>query len=159
MRVWTNSEKVRFGRYFERLLRRLGYVTTLKIVRAGFDYFGAVADPHNHAQIGMHGWNPDYPTPATFFDPVFSCVGRRAPDSLNLSQACLPELDRAATAAGAAEGPAAEAAWAAATRRLTDLAPAVPLDWRQNAYFTSARIGNVQLHPLLGVMLERAWAR
>jgi len=57
------------GRYFERLLRRLGYVTTLKVVNAGFDYFGAAADPRNHAQIGMHGWLADYPTPATFFDP------------------------------------------------------------------------------------------
>ena len=70
---------MRFGRYFERLLRRLGYVTTLKVVNVGFDYFGAAADPRNHAQIGMHGWLADYPTPATFFDPVLSCAGRDAP--------------------------------------------------------------------------------
>ena len=159
VKVWTDTSKVRFGRYFERLLRRLGYVTTLKVVNAGFDYFGAAADPRNHAQIGMHGWLADYPTPATFFDPVLSCAGRDAPGSLNLSRFCSRTLDRRATAARGAEGPAADAAWAAATRRLSDLAPAVPLDNRQNSYFTSARLGNVQQNPVFGVMLEQAWVR
>jgi peptide/nickel transport system substrate-binding protein len=159
VQVWTDTSKVRFGRYFERLLRRLGYVTTLKVVNAGFDYFGAAADPRNHAQIGMHGWQADYPTPATFFDPVLSCAGRDAPGSLNLSRFCSRTLDRRAAAARQAQGPAADAAWAAATRRMTDLAPAVPLDTRQSSYFTSARLGNVQQNPVLGVMLERAWVR
>ena len=159
VQVWTDTSKVRFGRYFERLLRRLGYVTTLKVVNVGFDYFGAAADPRNHAQIGMHGWVADYPTPATFFDPVLSCAGRDAPGSLNLSRFCSQTLDRRAAAARGAEGPAADAAWAVATRRMTDFAPAVPLDGRQNSYFTSARLGNVQQNPVFGVMLEQAWVR
>jgi hypothetical protein len=79
---------------------------------------------------------------------------------LNLSQLCSPRLDRqAASAAQAADGPAAETAWAAATKRLTDLAPAVPLDGRESSYLTSARVGNRQQSPGLGVLLERAWVR
>jgi ABC-type transport system substrate-binding protein/DNA-binding SARP family transcriptional activator len=159
VRVWTDVTKVRFGRYFVGLLGDLGYVSSLKVVGAGLDYERAAFDPRNHAQIGMSGWGADYPTPATFFDPRFSCAGLAAPASQNLAHFCSPALDREAAAAAAAEGPASEAAWARATRHLTDVAPAVPLDHRQISYFTSERLGNVVQNPMLGVMLERAWVR
>ena len=159
VRVWTDMDKVRFGRYFAQLLRELGYRTSVKVVKTGLDYVHAAGNPANHAQIGMFGWIADYPTPAMFFDPTFSCAGLAAPDSLNLSKFCSPSLDRMVAGALAAEGPAAEEGWAAATRRLTDLAPAIPLDVRQSSYFTSARVGNMQLSPVFGVMLERAWVR
>jgi peptide/nickel transport system substrate-binding protein len=159
VRVWTDTSKVRFGRYFTRLLRELGYTASLKVVEVGLDYFGETRDPRNHAQIGMAGWIADYPTPATFFDPNFSCAGLAAPASLNLSRFCSPALDREVARAATKEGLAAERARAAATRRLTDLAPAVPLDIRQSSHFTSARVGDVQISPVFGVMLEHAWVR
>jgi peptide/nickel transport system substrate-binding protein len=159
VRVWTDTTKVRYGNYFVRLLHELGYRTTLRVVDVGLDYFGAVGDPRNHAQIGMSGWVADYPTAATFFDPSFSCAGLRAPSSLNLSRLCSPSLDRKVAVALRADGPAADEAWAQAARALSDLAPAVPLATRQSTFFTSARAGNVQVNPMLGVMLDHVWVR
>ena len=156
--VWADSSKVRFGRYFESLLQELGYRTSLKVVNVGFDYFNAAGDPRNHAQIGIAGWVADYPTPANFLD-LLSCASAAVPDSLNLSRFCSPALDREAAAAQAAEGPAAEAAWAVVTRHLTQLAPVVPITSRQRTYFASARAGNVLQNPMFGVMLERVWVR
>ena len=159
VRVWTESDHLRLGRYFAGLLHRLGYRTSLRVVPTAWTTFHAAGHPRAHAQIGWSGWLADYPTPATFFNPNFSCAGLVPEGSLNLSQFCSPSLDRKVATALDAEGPAAEDAWAAATRQLSGLAPHVPLVTNQRSYFTSARIGNVQQSALFGVMLERAWVR
>jgi peptide/nickel transport system substrate-binding protein len=161
VQVWTDTDKVRFGRYFERLLARLGYRTSLRVVKVGFDYFETVGDSRTHAQIGMFGWAADYPAPTTFFDPNFSCAGRlrASPASLNPSQFCSPELEAAVAGAQNADGPAADAAWARAQRMLSALAPAVPLVTVRRTLFTSARAGNVQQNPMWGTLLERVWVR
>ena len=161
VRVWADADRARFGRYFAGLLHTLGYRTELRIVslRDGFDYYDAISDPRTHAQIGIFGWDADYPSPATFFDPTFSCAGLAAEGSFNLSRFCSPALDRRAATALAADGTAAEDRWAVAGRELSALAPAVPLITRARSYFTSARVGNVQQSAMFGVMLERVWVR
>jgi DNA-binding SARP family transcriptional activator/ABC-type transport system substrate-binding protein len=159
VRVWTDADKVRFGRYFVDLLDRLGYRTSLRVLPIGFDYFHAVGDSRTRAQIGMFGWLADYPTPANFFDPTFSCRGRMpaSPDNLNLSQLCDHSLDRAVKRAQRAGGVAT--AWRPAERRLEELAPAVPLDTQRRILLTSKRTGNVQQNPMWGPLLELAWVR
>jgi ABC-type transport system substrate-binding protein/DNA-binding SARP family transcriptional activator len=160
VRVWIESDKVRFGRYFTKLLRRLGYRTELNVVPAGVPYVRAVTDPRTRAQLGLIRWFADYPTPASFFEP-FSCKERRSsePVAFSFSQLCDPALDRHVAAAQAADGPQAEFAWARAARRLAALAPAVPLASQRRTVFTSARAGNVQQHPMWGTLLERVWVR
>ena len=103
----------------------------------------------------------DYPAPASFFDPNYSCAGQvdASPASLNQSQFCSSEIDAAVAAAQRGDGPAAETAWADAQRKLTTLAPAVPLTMTRGALFMSDRTGNVQKNPMLGVLLERVWVR
>jgi peptide/nickel transport system substrate-binding protein len=159
--VWTDTDKIRFGRYFVHLLRDLGYTTRLKVVDVGFDYFHEVGDSRTHAQIGMFGWLADYPDPATFYDPIFSCAARRPAfaENLDLSQLCDPTLDRLVARAKAADGPPAAAAWGAAQQRLARLAPAVPLVSRRRTLFVSARAGNVRQNPFLGPLLEQIWVR
>jgi hypothetical protein len=39
------------------------------------------------------------------------------------------------------------------------VAPAVPLVTNRRTLFTSARAGNVQQNPMLGVLLGRVWVR
>jgi ABC-type oligopeptide transport system substrate-binding subunit len=159
--VWTDTDKVRYGRYFSRLLRDLGYVTRLRVVKVGFDYFHAVGDSRTHAQIGMFGWLADYPNPASFYEPIFSCAGRRpaSEENLDLSQFCDPALDALVARAKAATGPAAAVAWAAAQRRLSQQAPAIPLVSRRRTLLVSARAGNVRQNPFLGPLLEQMWVR
>jgi peptide/nickel transport system substrate-binding protein len=159
--VWADATKVRFGRYFARLLGRLGYRTSVRVVEKVPSYLKKVGDSRTHAQIGIVGWVADYPAAASFFDPNYSCAGQvdASPASLNQSQFCSTEIDAAVAAAQRAEGPAAETAWADAQRKLTTLAPAVPLTTRRRTLFMSARTGNVQQNPMLGVLLERVWVR
>ncbi|HYZ27437.1 MAG TPA: ABC transporter substrate-binding protein [Thermoleophilaceae bacterium] len=159
--VWTDTDKVRYGRYFIGLLRRLGYRPRLKVVRAGFDYFRAVGKPGTHAQMGMFGWAADYPDAASFLEPTFSCAARRtaSPEKLNynLSQLCDPALDRVVAEATRADGPATTDAWTQAQRRLAALAPAVPLVWRRRTLFVSHRAGNLRQSPFLGPLIEQMW--
>jgi peptide/nickel transport system substrate-binding protein len=131
------------------------------VVEAGFDYFHTVGDSRTHAQIGMFGWQADYPGPATFYEPILSCHGRHAasPENLNLSQFCDPRLDALVARAKATRGPGAVSAWAAAERRLATDAPVVPLVSRRRTLFVSARAGNVRQSPFLGPLLEQIWVR
>lgn len=158
VRVWTDTIKVRYGRYFADLLRSLGYRTSLRVLPVGPDYYQAVGDSRTQAQIGTNGWLADYPTPMTFIDPIFSCRGRRprSPINLNLSQLCDRALDRA-TRRAQARGVAT--AWLPAQRRLTQLAPAVSFTIPRRIVISSDRTGNVEQHPVWGPMLERTWVR
>ena len=56
VKVWTDTDNARFGKYCVRLLDRLGYDAGLRVMAAGFPSIRAVADSRNHAQIGMYGW-------------------------------------------------------------------------------------------------------
>ena len=57
--------------------------------------------------------------------------------------------------------PPAEAgsAWAAADRRVTDLAAAVPLTSRRVAVLVSKRVGNVKTHGQWFTLLDQMWVR
>jgi peptide/nickel transport system substrate-binding protein len=161
--VWVDTIKVRYGRYFARLLRRLGYRTDLKVIEAGLPYYRRVGDPRTHAQMGWFAWFADYPNPASFFNPVFSCSGRTPTSqsslNYNVSQFCDRTLDRLVHTAQQTRGVAGEKVWARAERRLADQAPAVPLLSRRDLLFTSSRVGNAPEHLFLGPLLDRAWVR
>jgi len=161
VRVWTDTSKRPWGAYFAGLLRRLGYRATVRVLPAGFPYFQTVGDSRTRAQIGVFGWLADYPSPATFHDPTFSCAGRQpaSPGNLNLSQLCSPALDHLVARATTARGPAAEAAWRRVQLRMAALAPAVPLVFERRTVFSSARAGDVQQNPMLGTLLERVWVK
>ena len=55
-------------------------------------------------------------------------------------------MTRAVARARTATGADAAAAWAAADRRLVDLAPAVPTTTDRTVIFVSKRVGNVTHH-------------
>lgn len=70
--------------------------------------------------------------------------------------AALEEDVEGALAATSAE---ARARWTAIDRRLTDLAPVIPLANRRSVDFVSDRVGNVQ-HPLQwSTLLDQMWVR
>ena len=59
----------------------------------------------------------------------------------------------------AAEGADAAARWAAIDRRVTDLAPAIPLTNRRSVDIVSPRVGNVQHHVTGYTLLEQLWVQ
>jgi hypothetical protein len=70
--------------------------------------------------------------------------------------AALEEDVEGALAATSAE---ARARWTAIDRRLTDLAPVIPLANRRSVDFVSDRGGNVQHHLQWSTLLDQMWVR
>jgi ABC-type oligopeptide transport system substrate-binding subunit len=138
------------GRYFTRLLARLGYRASVRV--AGDGYFDAVYTPGSRIQMGFNGWSTDFLSPSSFIEPNFGCLDV-------LSHLCDRRLMRMVARARGAGGADAADRWAAVDRRVTDLAPAVPLTNRRSAEIVSARVGNVQHHLSGYTLLDQLWVR
>jgi peptide/nickel transport system substrate-binding protein len=156
--VWVPSNKRRIGRYFVRLLGRLGYESRLRVPGPYPEYHAFVADSDHRAQIGVDGWAADFPGPLDFTTP-FRCDSYRPASaaSINLAEFCGSGLERRIEAALSAGGPGADARWHAVYDALARAAPAVPLVNRRSAVLVSRRVGNFQHHPLFGVLLDQLW--
>jgi YVTN family beta-propeller protein len=158
--VWAAGPERQFGRYFTALLRRLGFRASLRVL-AESDYFSTIGDPRTRAQIGTFGWSADYISPSSFIESPFSCAalagsGLGAP---NISRLCDRQLEGHIDGALAAQGAQAAAAWAAADRRVVDLAAVVPQTNGRAVLFTSKRVGNVQQHLQWATLLDQLWVR
>jgi YVTN family beta-propeller protein len=158
--VWVPAFKREIGRYFTALLDELGFEASLRVV--GDDqYWRKIGDPRTGAQIGLFGWIADYVSPSTFISSPFACAGLSASGSgaPNVSRLCDRQLERQIDAALAAEGAQATAAWAAADRRVVNLAAVVPQTNGRAVMFTSKRVGNFQNHLQWFTLLDQLWVR
>lgn len=157
--VWTSGGSI--GEAVARLgvetLNALGYRAALKVVG---NYFEAIKDLRNHPQAGFVGWSSDYPAASGFFT-IFTCrAGATGNDSA--SRLCNPGLDRAfdrALVAQSQDPPSASASWASVDRRVSELAPWVPLINPQRVVVVSRRVGNVQYNPEFGTLIDQLWVR
>ncbi len=153
--VTVPEPKLALGRYFVALLNDLGFRATLRVT----DYEDYdVYDLRTRAQAGVVGWGADYLASSTFIQANFMC-GDGGPGDLNVSRLCDPRLERQIDQA--LKVPPAEAgdAWAAADRRVTDLAAAVPMTSRRSVVLVSKRVGNVQTHGQWFTLLDQMWVR
>jgi ABC-type transport system substrate-binding protein len=146
------------GDYFVSLLRDLGFRARLHAVGIG-EYFANTFRPDSRAQMGFLGWGADYMSASTFIEPVFGCATRADPHGTNASHLCSPRLTAAIRRAQSSAPEDAAAAWAAADRRVVDLAPAVPYLNARTTVFVSKRVGNVTPHPQWTTLLDRMWVR
>jgi peptide/nickel transport system substrate-binding protein len=150
--------RVGVGRYIVATLNRLGFRASQHVYHA----FGA-DDPSAKAlsreQAGFVGWRADYLSPSTFVEAGFSCAARAGPEPLNLSRLCDRKLERQIDRARATPPAEAAGAWAAADRRVTNLAAAVPLTTRRSVVLVSKRVGNVQTHGQWFTLLDQMWVR
>ena len=145
--TWAQAPAL--GRYYARLLDKLGFRTTLR--NQSFDEYD-IYDPNTRA---TRAWP----------------VGRRLPRAVglhpcqlrvrgggNISRLCDRTLERRIErAVGAPQTDVA--AWAAADRRVVDLAPAVPLTNRRSAVLVSERAGNVRTHLAYFTLVDQMWVR
>jgi ABC-type transport system substrate-binding protein len=90
---------------------------------------------------------------------VFGCPTRGDPHPANASHLCSARLSAAIRRAQSSAPEDAAAAWAAADRRVVELAAAVPYLNARTAVFVSKRVGNVTNHPLRTTLLDRMWVR
>ncbi len=145
------DERVGLGRYYARLLEELGFRVTLRFQPySELDTYKA----NTRATTGLAEWGADYLTASNFIQANFGC-GEVA---TNIARFCNRALDRQIDRALSAPRTNL-AAWAAADRRVVDLAPAVPLTTRRSAVLVSKRAGNVRTHLLYATMLDQMWVR
>jgi YVTN family beta-propeller protein len=158
--LWAPAYEREIGRYFTALLDELGFEASLRVI-ADDEYFLKVGDPRTGAQIGVFGWIADYVSPSTFISSPFACAGLSASGSgaPNISRLCDRQLESQIDAALAAQGAQAAAAWAAADRRVVDLAAVVPHVNSRAVVFTSKRVGNFQNHLQWFTLLDQLWVR
>lgn len=155
--LWAWPWQRALASYLATVVRNLGYPTRVHVTD---NYSKAATQPHRGAQLGLYGWFADSPSPAPFLRAIVSC-GAFAPGqrgSTNLSRFCDPALDAAIDRAEAAGADAGDA-WQRIERRIARAAPIVPLTSQRSAVMTSPRAGNVQFHPLAGVLLDQVWVR
>jgi YVTN family beta-propeller protein len=162
--VWVPSPERISGRYVVSVLRSLGFRAGLKAVPGPGPYFKWVNDSRHGAQVGFDAWISDFPSPAGFLTPLFSCAAF-APatnDNSDPSGFCDPAVDRLLAQAEStqAQNPAAAIAlWQQAERAILAQAPLVPLYNPRNVTFVSKRVGNFAYHPQWGVLLDQLWVR
>ncbi|MEA2133333.1 MAG: hypothetical protein QOC68_1242 [Solirubrobacteraceae bacterium] len=154
--VTVPAYKARVGRYYVKLLKDLGFPTRMHILGPKEE---GPYDLTTNAQTGIAEWGADYLAPSTFVEPNFKCGRETDPSNLNLSRLCDQKLERQFDRAH--ETPPAESgsAWAAADRRVTALAAAVPLTGRRAVVLVSKRVGNVQHHAQWFTMYDQMWVR
>jgi ABC-type transport system substrate-binding protein len=158
--VWAPAYEREIGHYFTALLDELGFAASLRVL-GDDEYFRKVGDPRTGAQMGIFGWFADYISPSTFISAPFACTGLSASGSgaPNVSRLCDRQLERRIDAALGAQGAQAAAAWAAADRRVVDLAAVVPHVNSRALVLTSKRVGNFQNHLQWFTLLDQLWVR
>ncbi|HEX6332346.1 MAG TPA: ABC transporter substrate-binding protein [Actinomycetota bacterium] len=164
VRVWAQRADVRgaapsIARYLVKLLRELGYRSSLKVVDDIPRYIQehGIAHPERRIHIFPRGWSADFPGDSTFLSLQLECG---APDNVN--GFCDPRIDAMMDKARTLETtePAAAAKlWAAVDRRIVDQAPWVPLANPFDVRLVSDRVGNYQAHPHWGVLVGQLWVR
>lgn len=163
VRVWTFGIRTNVGEYFVRLLQRLGYHATLRILPKG-PYFTKISQA-GLVQIGIDGNTADFPSPKGFIGPQLTCASFHAHNpgiNVDFAEYCDPAIDRRITRAlnAQVDDPArADRLWAGIDRTITNAAPYVPLVPRTLTFLTSKRTGNYQQNPQLGVLIDQLWVR
>jgi len=145
------------------VLRSLGYRVSTK--RLAGDYFPAIQDSRNKAQIGFFGWGADYPVASAFFRYLFTCSSFRPanPNNNNAAEFCDPDLDRTIDRAldlQTTDPSRAQALWEHVDHQITDQAPLVPLFNPTATDIVSKRVGNYQYSPNgYGMLIDQLWVR
>jgi peptide/nickel transport system substrate-binding protein len=148
------------GRYMVSVLDDLGYRA-----RYRFAYDPFLHEDKLRLQLSFNGWYPDFGgTPSSFITPLLTCRSYNRDNALNNNSAefCSRRIDREIARArtlqtndpGAASGQ-----WATIDRDLTDQAPWVPYANGVALDVVSTRVGNYQLNPQLGTLLDQLWVR
>jgi peptide/nickel transport system substrate-binding protein len=162
--VRTIPEVVNEARPMMRLLRRLGYRASLKVMADSRRYFHELSDSRVRAQAGINRWLADYPAPSNFLN-LLSCGNFTPAVSFgngNLAEFCDPAIDarmRAAARVQTSNAQLANRRWAGVDRALVDAAPWVPLFNLNSVELVGSRVGGFRYNPFYGTLLDQLWVR
>ncbi len=150
--VWTDSapENKEAGEYYEGVLKKLGFDTTLKVLNPD-NYFTAIGNQSTpELDTGWSDWFQDYPHPNDFFQPLLAGESILPTNNGNLANIDVPKLNAKISKLAEEElGPKQEAEYAELDKSYMELAPWVPYGNRTISTFVSSAINleNVIFNP------------
>ena len=160
--VWASPETflifpvVPVARYFVGLLNDLGYDAMLRVV-SDEEYVSNVFDPEGRVQMASAGWSADYTAESGFLPALVACGS-----PFNVAHFCDRGIERRMQEARQlqlADPLAAHELWSSIEHQIVDLAPLVPLVDRSHVVLVSEQLGNYQLNPQWGPLIDRMWVR
>jgi len=92
---WTGNRpfQLEVGKLALRTLKSLGYKAELKVLgqnKKGKDtYFDAANNSRTGIQAGFYAWGADFPSAASYLEPLFTCKGLRLASTLNEKRVAL----------------------------------------------------------------------
>jgi YVTN family beta-propeller protein len=164
--VVRQGDRLPTARYVVSVLRKLGYAVRLRVAttdKQAAQMFALLNNPQTTPDLFLNsGWNPDYASPSTFFEPLFTCASRRQKNTNNYSHFCSQRIDAEIARANAVQltdPKRAAILWSKVDRDVVDQAPIVPLWNNRTIDFVSRRVGNYQYNPQWGALLSQLWVR
>lgn len=148
--------------YVADVLAELGMPADVKVIHNVDTYFdkylyGAEPGTARHPAIFFAGWLPDVLTATNYIETQFGCDSPS--NAFGVCDRALERMMDEATHLQTSDPGAANRKWAEADRRLVEEAMLAPLTNGLVAYPVSDRVGNVQIHPLWGLLLSRIWVQ
>jgi peptide/nickel transport system substrate-binding protein len=141
--IWTDNESPNdeAGEYYEDVLKKLGFNTTLKTVNAD-NFFTVVGNSSTpDLDTGWFNWFEDYPHPNDYFQPLLASESILPTNNANFSRLVDPKLDAEIAKLGREQlGPEQEAAYAELDRKFMEQAPWAPYGTRTLSVFVSDEI-------------------
>jgi peptide/nickel transport system substrate-binding protein len=153
--IWTDDESPNdeAGAYYEDVLKKLGFDTTLKVITAD-NYFTLIGDLETpDLDTGWIDWYEDYPHPNDFFQPLLAGESILPTNNTNVSQTNEPQLNKKIDELRMQQlGPKQEAEYAAMDKEYMEGAPWVPYGNRTLSTFVSSAINldSVIFNPTFG---------
>ncbi len=153
--IWTDDESPNdeAGAYYEDVLKKLGFNTTLKVITAD-NYFTLIGDLETpDLDTGWIDWYEDYPHPNDFFQPLLAGESILPTNNTNVSRTDEPKLNAKIDKLRQQQlGPEQEAEYAAMDKEYMEGAPWVPYGNRTLSTFVSSAIDleSVIFNPTFG---------
>jgi peptide/nickel transport system substrate-binding protein len=153
--VWGDNEAENEAAvtYYQDVLEKIGFHTTLKIVNADnyFTVIGNLSTPD--LDTGWSDWFEDYPHPNDYFQPMLAGESIQPTNNNNFAQIDVPELNQKIAKLGEEPfGPEQEAEYGQLDQEYMELAPWAPYGNRTVTTFVSSAINleNVIFNLTLG---------
>ncbi|NHO31640.1 ABC transporter substrate-binding protein [Acetobacter fallax] len=140
-------------------LAEMGYVVSVRVITQAVQ-FSYIQNSDHRVQVGLTGWNADYPAASTYLQALFSCATftPHSDNSINISGFCDHKLDALmdhAALVSITDPKAGNALWAEASRALMAQAPAVPLDQVRWVTLLSSRVHGDFVTPIYEVAFSQ----
>jgi len=141
--VWTDNESPNkeAGEYYEDVLKKLGFNTSLKILNAD-NYFTVIGNQSTpDLDTGWSDWYEDYPHPNDFFQTPLAGESILPTNNGNFAEIDEPDLNKEIATLGEEQlGPETEERYAALDKKYMEQAPWAPYGTRTLTTFVSDAI-------------------